>query len=372
MKQRTAGSKASNNGIRTFIVDNRKADMNRIIEEDIRRIIAEPVNWEKLRGKNILITGASGMLGRYIAYVLLDLNREQDMNLSVCGLIRNPDKLPDELRKAMTLIHQSVTDSIPEDNRFDYVIHAASPASPRIMREDPTGTIAANVLGTWNTLQAAHRSGADGYLFVSSREIYGQPEPGCEVFHEDNYGFIDPLDPRSCYPEGKRAAETMCACFHKQFGLNTKAARLAHTYGPGMSVDDGRVQADFFRDLIHNRNIVLKSEGTAVRTYTYVSDAAAALFYILLNGAEDEIAYNICTESAVVSIRQLAETMVSVFPDRNLSLEFNIPRKEEFDGTARFTKGTLSSGKLRKLGWEPKISLEEGIRRTVAFLESQD
>ena len=343
--------------------------MNSVFEEDIKRIISEPVNWEKLRGKSVLVTGASGMIGNYVISTLIGLNRTENMDISISGLLRHPDKLTDEVRNQITIIEQSVTEPVSKDYQFDYVIHTASPASPLIMRTDPVGTIAANVLGVWNTLQSAYHSKADGYLFISSREIYGQPEMGQDVFDEATYGFVDPLDPRSCYPEGKKAAETMCACYRQQYGMNTKAARLAHTYGPGMPVDDGRVQADFFRDVINHRNIVLKSEGTAVRTYTYVSDAVAALFYILLNGDEDEIAYNISSEDAIVSIRQLAETMVNTFPERHLSIEFDIPEKQSNDGTAPFTLGTLSSEKLMSLGWKPRVSLQEGIKRTIKYLE---
>lgn len=343
--------------------------MNNIIQQDIASIIEEPVNWEKLRGQTILLTGASGMLGSYIMETLAELNsRGYDMELY--GLVRHPGKLSAKLRERIHVLQQSVTEPIDTDVRFDYVLHTASPASPLIMREDPVGTIAANTLGAWNTLQLAHACGAKGYLFLSSREIYGQPAEDQPVFTEDTYGFVDPLDPRSCYPEGKKAAETMCACFRSQYGLDTKIVRLAHTFGPGMSVDDGRVQADFFRDVINHRDITLKSEGLAVRTYSYVRDAVAGIFYILLNSPQEEMVYNISSEEATVSIRQLAEAMVAAFPERGLSLRFDIPSRQTNTGAAPFTLGVLSSRKLQTLGWAPRTSLTEGIRRTVAYLEN--
>lgn len=345
--------------------------MNQILREDIHSILAEDIRWDKLKHKKVLLTGASGMLGSYLMACLVTLNEEQDFGIELTGLVRHPEKLDPAVREKIHVLKQSVTEPISAQPAFDYVLHTASPASPAIMKKDPVGTIAANVLGAWNTLQAAKESGAEGYLFLSSREIYGQPLPGQSVFTEETYGFVDPLDPRSCYPEGKKAAETMCVSFHQQYGLNTKAVRLAHTFGPGMSVDDGRVQADFFRDVINHRDIVLKSEGTAIRTYTYVRDAVCGIFYILLNAPEEEIAYNISSEEATVSIRQLAEAMTETFPERNLSLKFDIPVSAGNTGTAPFTAGTLCSDKLKALGWEPKTSLEEGIRRTVAFLESE-
>ena len=344
---------------------------NKIIRDDVASILAEPINWEKLRGGAILLSGSSGMLGSYILDTLLTLNEDRDYGMTVYGLMRNPDKLPDRMRSRIHVIRQSVVDPIDTNVRFDYVLHTASPASPKIMRNDPVGTIAANALGAWNTLKVAAESCAKGFLFISSREIYGQPYEGQEFFRENTYGLVDPLDPRSCYPEGKKAAETMAACYHAQYGLNVKLARLAHTLGPGMSVDDGRVQADFFRDLINRRNIVLKSDGTSVRTYTYVRDAVSAIFYILLNSPDDEMVYNISSEDATVSIRQLAEAMVDAYPERKLSLSFDIPETVENGGTAPFTLGILSSEKLKRLGWTPKCSLHDGIVRTVTYLESE-
>ncbi len=345
--------------------------MNSVIREDIQSILAEKINWDKLKNRTVLLTGASGMLGSYIISTLVELNEQKDWGMHLYGLMRHPKKLKPEIRDHIDVITQSVTEPIDTDVKFDYVLHTASPASPLIMREDPVGTIAANTLGAWNTLKLAADSNASGYLFISSREIYGQPYADQKVFSEDTYGFVDPLNPRSCYPEGKKAAETMCACYRAQYGLNTKIARLAHTFGPGMRIDDGRVQADFLRDVVNDRNIVLKSEGTAIRTYTYVRDAVAALFYILLNSPDDEMVYNISSEADTVSIRQLAEAMADAYPEKHLKLEFHIPEKTGNDGTAPFTLGILSSDKIKTIGWQPAFTLKEGIQRTVTYLNEE-
>ena len=341
--------------------------MSRIMEEDIKNILSADIQWEKLKSAAVLVTGASGMLGTYMLRTLAALDDSEHYDMKLYGLVRHPEKMPEDLKKRVSLITQSVSREIETDVRFDYIIHAASPASPLIMREDPAGTIAANTLGTYYTLELARKSNAKGYLFISSREIYGQPYEGQREFTEDTYGFVDPLEPRSCYPEGKKAAETMCSCFRQQYGMNTKIARLAHTFGPGMSIDDGRVQADFLRNVIRNEDIVLKSEGLAVRTYTYVSDAVAALFYILLNS--QELVYNIASEESTVSIRELAQTLVDAYPERNLKLVFDLPKADENTGCAPFTLGILNSDKIRKLGWKPSYTLKEGLMRTVAYLE---
>ncbi len=345
--------------------------MNKILLEDLEQIIAEKINWEKLKGKTVLITGASGMVGSYMLYVLTRLNDLYGYNIKAVAMVRNPKKLLKEItdRDDVEVVVHDVTEKYETEEKIDYIVHAASPASPLIMQNYPVETIAANTIGTFNTLLLANEKKADGYLFISSREIYGQPYENQELFYEDTYGFVDQLNPRSCYSEGKKAAETMCVSFAAQYGLNVKIARLAHTYGPGMSIYDGRVQADFLKNIVHNEDIVLKSMGTAVRTYTYIADAIAGMFRILLDS--DEIAYNIGNENCKVSIRELAEIMVGIYPERNLKLVFDIPEGGT-KGTAPYTLGILSSKKLRALGWEPQYSVKDGFRRTLEFIESEE
>ena len=345
--------------------------MNRVLEDDLKTIIAENLSWEKLKNKTVMITGASGMVGSYMLYVLLMLNDEKHYGIKVDAVMRNVNKLPEEVRNRedVNVVVADVTKDIPDVGDIDYIIHAASPASPLIMQNQPVETIAANTIGTFKTMELAKEKNAEGYLFISSREIYGQPDEGQEFFYENTYGFVDQLNPRSCYSEGKKAAETMCVCFHEEYGLNTKIARLAHTYGPGMSIYDGRVQADFLKNVYHNEDIVLKSEGTAVRTYTYIADAIAGMYRILLDS--EDIVYNIGNEAGKVSIRDLAEILVSIYPERGLKLVFDIPEGGT-KGTAPYTLGILSSEKLRKLGWNPKYSVKDGFKRTLEYLELEN
>ena len=345
--------------------------MNRVLEDDLKTIIAEDLSWEKLKNKTVMITGASGMVGSYMLYVLLMLNDEKHYGIKVDAVMRNVNKLPEEVRNRedVNVVVADVTKDIPDVGDIDYIIHAASPASPLIMQNQPVETIAANTIGTFKTLELAKEKNAEGYLFISSREIYGQPDEGQEFFYENTYGFVDQLNPRSCYSEGKKAAETMCVCFHEEYGLYTKIARLAHTYGPGMSIYDGRVQADFLKNVYHNEDIVLKSEGTAVRTYTYIADAIAGMYRILLDS--EDIVYNIGNEAGKVSIRDLAEILVSIYPERGLKLVFDIPEGGT-KGTAPYTLGILSSEKLRKLGWNPKYSVKDGFKRTLEYLELEN
>ena len=342
--------------------------MNRILENDLINIAEQDIEWEKLRDKTVMVTGASGMVGSYFVRTLLKLNETKNMNIHVVCVVRNVKKIGEDIREDINaeILAHDVTKPIEYKGEVDFIIHAASPASPLIMKDDPVGTIAANVLGTFNTLELAHEKNSEGYMFISSREIYGQPSENQEFFTEDTYGFVDPLDPRSCYPEGKKAAETMCASFRAQYGLNAKVARLAHTYGPGMSIYDGRVQADFLKNVVFNEDIVMKSEGLPVRTYTYIADAVAGMFRILLNG--EEMVYNIGDENAKISIRGLAELLVKITPEKGLSVKMEIPEGGT-KGCAPFTLGILDSTKLRDIGWKPLYTIEEGFLRTIQYLE---
>ncbi len=345
--------------------------MNPILKEDVENIIKEDIAWSSLKDSSVMITGAGGMIGMYSMAVLVALNEEKDYNIKIIAALRNKSKLPKFIqdRSDVEILICDVTEPVEYEGNVDYIIHAASPASPLIMQSKPVETIAANTLGTFNTLELARKKGSKGYIFISSREIYGQPADGQEFFFEDTYGFVDQLNPRSCYSEGKKAAETMCVSFKAEYGLNAKIARLAHTYGPGMSIYDGRVQADFLKNVFNDEDIVLKSEGTAVRTYTYIGDAVSALYRILLSS--DDMVYNIGNEECKVSIKELAEIIVGIYPEKGLKLVFDIPEGGT-KGTAPYTLGILSSEKIRKIGWNPKYGIKEGFKRTLEYLKTEE
>ena len=340
--------------------------MHKIIYEDCIQIIKDN-DMEKLRNKSFLITGASGMIGSYVANVLKVLNDEYNMNIKILLNVRDENKLSDELLNDsnVTIIKQDVSEIFNIDSPIDYIVHAASPASPKIMKDYPFETNVANTVGTYNTLILAKEKNVEGYLFVSSREIYGEPMDGVEVFTEDGLlGQVNPLVPRNGYAEGKKAAENMCVGIHDEYGINTKILRLAHTYGPGMSIYDGRVQADFLNNVINNQDIIMKSDGSSVRTYTYISDAVNALFKVLLSS--NDIVYNV-SDDKEVSIKDLANVLVSLSENSKLVMDIDNTLSK---GSASFKKGILSNEKIKKeLNWYPKYNIEEGFRRTIEYLK---
>lgn len=341
--------------------------MNKIILDDCKEIIQNN-EVEKLRNKTFLITGASGMIASYIAYVLKTLNNQYDMNIKMILNVRNKNKLSEELLTDanVQVIVQDVINRFSIDSTVDYIIHAASPASPKIMKDYPFETNAANTIGTYNTLLLAKEKKAN-YLFVSSREIYGEPYGDIEVFTEDGpLGEVNPLVARNGYAEGKKAAENMCISMHEEYGVNVKIVRLAHTYGPGMSVTDGRVQADFLNNVLNNEDIIMKSEGKQVRTYTYIADAVNAIFKVLLSSKD--IVYNIADDKEI-TIKELAETLVSLSSNSKLVM---IPDQSLARGSASFTKGILSNEKIKKeLNWHPKYNVYEGFKRTLEYLKEE-
>lgn len=340
--------------------------------DDIINYCGSEMLLSNLMDSTFLVTGASGMIGSYIIYTLLKLNKLYNANINIKVVVRNPEKLDEYIKtdESVEVIVQDIINDINVYGPVDYILHAASPASPKIMSKFPVETNLANTIGTANTLKLALKKQSKAYLFISSREIYGEPNPGQEIFTEDGpLGQVDPLVPRNGYAEGKKAAENMCSSFKEQYNLNTKIVRLAHTYGPGMSIYDGRVQADFLNNIIHNQDIVLKSDGSSVRTYTYIADAIKAMFLVLFKS--NDIVYNIADEDSKTSIRELAETLIDLEQHKGLNLVFDIPETEN-KGTSSFKTGILSTDKIRKeLGWAPAYSIRDGFARTIEHLHEE-
>ncbi len=344
-----------------------------IVEEDLQRIISSPLPWNRLFGKTVLITGANGFVPAYMLETLLYLNETADAKIHVVALVRNEEKAMRRLghlagRSDLTMIVQDVRDPYRGPKAIQFLIHAASQASPRFFSSDPAGTFETNVLGTQRMLEVAKNAQSEGFLFFSSGEVYGRVADASIPVSESAYGYLDPIDLRSCYAEGKRGGETLCASWHAQFGVPAKIVRLSHTYGPGMDLQDGRVFADFVADMVARRDIVMKSDGSARRPFCYLADATVAFFTVLLNGKSGE-AYNVGSDSES-SILDLAEMLCRLFPARNC----RVIRRERDPGDPYLVSSTSGGhfdlSKIRSLGWEPKTSIEAGFERTVRSYES--
>jgi UDP-glucuronate decarboxylase len=339
-----------------------------IVEEDLRRIQSAPLQWRRLFGKSVLISGANGFVPAYMLETLLYLNETQNAGIRVIALVRNHENAVRRLghlvgRSDLTIVVQDVCDIYRGPERVDFLLHAASQASPKFFRTDPVGTFEANVVGTRRMLEVARNAKSEGFLFFSSGEVYGRQENQSVPTPETSYGYLDPLDIRSCYAEGKRAGETLCACWHAQFGVPAKIVRLSHTYGPGMTLNDGRVFADFVADIVAGRDIVMKSDGSARRPFCYLADATIAFFTVLLLGESGQ-AYNVGSDREC-SILDLAEMLCRLFPERDCHVVRQERRPDEPYLASSIAGGHFDLSKMRSLGWEPTTSMEEGFRRTI-------
>ncbi len=345
-----------------------------VIEEDLQQICRADLSWSAFRGKTVLISGAGGFLPAYLVETLLYLNETiPGQKTQVIGLVRNSEKAQRRFdayrgREDLRLIAHDITQPLPEVGRPDFIIHGASPASPRDFGRDPLATVAANVWGTQHLLALARESRSEAFLFLSSGAVYGQPKSPQQRLGEQDYGVVDPLDVNLCYAESKRLGETLCACWRHQFGVPAKIVRIGHAYGPGMRLDDGRVSRDFVVDVLERRPLRLKSDGAARRSFCYLSDVTTAFFTVLLHGAAGE-AYNVSDETAECSILELANLLIALFPDRQLRIVREGPDNATSELRCQFAEAQTDTTKLRSLGWRPAVSLSEGLRRTVRSFE---
>lgn len=339
--------------------------MNKIIEEDVQKIIGLKANWEKLKDKTVLVTGAAGMIGQYIVFTLLELNKLYDYNINILALGRNKNKAEqvfkyDTENNKLKFIIQDVEQEINIDEKVDYIIHTASPANPIFYSTNPVGTIMANTIGTRNALELARKNEAT-FCYISTMEIYGQMDNNFGI-KEEEYGAINSLELRSCYPESKKLGENMCVAYKEQYGLNVKIIRPAHTYGPGMGINDPRVQCEFMKKVINNEDIIMKSDGSMERTYTHVADVASGIFFAILNGKD--IVYNVANEEAVISIKKLAETIIDSKPNAQSKLIIEI---QEEKGWTKVKPKVMNCDRLKSTGWMPIYKVEDGIKRTMKY-----
>lgn len=345
-----------------------------IIENDLKDVYGRAVPWEKLQDKTVLVTGAYGMLASYIMFMLMYLNEKAGMHISVLAVVRSEEKLwkrfGDLAERSYFKTYISDLDEpldIKED--IDYIIHAASLAAPQYYEVCPIEVLKPNVLGSYHLLELAARKKVKGYLFFSSGDVYGAVT-GKKMIQEDTYGSMDPLHIHNCYSESKRMAEAMCMAWHIQKGVQVKIARIFHTYAPTMDVEnDPRVFTSFVGDILKKKDIVMKGDGKAKRSFCYIADAVAGFFLILLCGDSGE-AYNVCNTEEFYSIAEFAEKMAGLYPELGLRVVRGKRKTGEMyveNNEANFIPPDNS--RLRALGWETKYGITEGFRRVIECLK---
>ncbi|KKQ40670.1 MAG: hypothetical protein US58_C0014G0032 [Candidatus Magasanikbacteria bacterium GW2011_GWA2_37_8] len=341
-----------------------------IIDEDLFYITEADLPWRELEGKTILVSGANGMLPAYMVETILYLNNTIfKEKTTILALVRDLEKAQGRFSRYknnnhLKFIVQDVCNKIVIDGKVDYIIHAASQASPKFYRRDPVGTILPNVLGTYNLLELAREKSIKGFLYFSAGAVYGKRINDDKLITENDFGSLNPSTVEACYPESKRLGETMCMAWFSQYNVPIKIIRPFHTYGPGVALDDGRVFADFVRNIINNDNLVINSDGSARRPFCYLSDAVIGFFTVLLKGNIGE-AYNIAGKKEI-GILELANMLVDLFPEKNLKIVFKENIDKDYVQTA-VSQYSPDVSKITSLGWDDKISLEDGFKKMVNY-----
>lgn len=333
-----------------------------LYQKDIKNCLSSVIEIDKLKNRKILITGATGL----VCSSIIDILISTDLNVTVYAAGRHETKVTERFGKKVVFVTYDATKPISFDMDVDYIIHGASNASPNLYINEPVETMLANINGMQNLLEYARKKNVKKVIYVSSSEVYGIKE-SIEPFKENQYGFIDLLNPRSSYASAKRATETMCASYQAEYGVQYNVVRLGHIYGPSATKSDKRVSSDFSYKAVVGDDITMKSDGRQIRSYCYSLDCASAILTVLIRGIPGE-AYNISNKNSIITIREMAEYLSKA---GGVNLVFDLPNSVEINAFNPMDNSSLDSSKLEALGWSGKIGAEEGLSHTVCILKGE-
>ena len=341
--------------------------------EDIRAVGSLELPWDKLKGKSMVLSGSTGLLGSFLVDVIMEKNNVDDLNCTVYALGRNEVRARERFSyffedKSFIYIPYDVNRPFVRDDlgTVDYVLHLASNTHPIQYSTDPIGTITTNIIGLQNMLEFAVTHNTTRFVFASSNEIYGENRGDVEFFDENYCGYINSNSLRAGYPESKRCGETLCQAYRLQKKLDVVIPRFTRSYGPTMLMSDSKAISQFIKKGIAGEDIVLKSAGTQYYSYTYMADAISGLLAVLLKGASGE-AYNIAEEHSDIMLKDLANIISS---KNGKKVVFEIPDVVEAAGYSTATKARLDGHKIQALGWKPRMDIYRGINRTIDILKN--
>lgn len=307
---------------------------------------------------NILITGGSGFVGSYLCEKLIN---DGHAIIVVDNLLTGSTENINHLmhNENFSFIEHDVQNHIEIENKVDYVLHFASAASPKAYTEHPVNTLKAGSVGTINTLGLAKKHDAE-YLLASTSEVYGDPLISPQT--EEYWGNVNPNGERSMYDEAKRFAEAAVATYSRSYDLKTKIVRIFNTYGPRMQLNDGRVVTNFIVQALKNENITIYGDGSQTRSFSYVEDTVAGIIS-LMNSSEYDV-FNIGNPNEM-TVGQLAEKIIELTDSTSEIKYLELPNDDPKQRKPDITKAKT------KLNWEPKVNLEDGLTKTIKWVEGQ-
>lgn len=334
--------------------------LTKILQNDFEQMCQDN-NLNILRNKSILITGASGYIGSWVVRFLLYWGQ-----CKVIAVVRDPSKLCNIVEDNSNLeiiIHDFLErKKFCYEKKVDYIIHTAAITASSEMVEKPVETIRMSIEGTLQLLDYAKVAKVEGFAYFSSMEAYGVVETSDEERNgEAELGKIDLSNIRSCYPESKRMAECLCNCYCEEYGVPIYNIRLAQTFGSGLLMSESRIFMQLVNCAIQGKNFEMKSSGLSYGNYVYITDAVAAVLAILASKKCGET-FNVCNEQSTMTIMQMAEMVANQEEGRKFRI---VKLTEKNRMYPEDTKLRISSKKLRKLGWEPKVTLEETYKRMI-------
>lgn len=308
--------------------------------------------------KRTLVTGGAGFLGSHICEYLLNKGHEViAMDNLLTGTVANIEHLQGENFK---FIKHDVTEYIYCAGPIDYVIHFASPASPKDYLELPIPTLKVGALGTHKALGLAREKKAR-FLLASTSEVYGDPQVHPQK--EDYWGHVNPVGPRGVYDEAKRYAEAITMAYHRFHGLDTKIVRIFNTYGPRMRPKDGRAIPAFVPQALMNQPVTIFGDGSQTRSFCYVDDLIEGICRLLFSNQHEPV--NIGNPNEM-TIKELAETIIKITGSKSEIIFNPLPIDDP-----KVRQPDIEKAKTI-LGWEPQVSLDEGLSRTIVWFKNQE
>ena len=343
---------------------------NKTYSEDIASYSSSNITWDRLRDKNIMITGATGLIGSFLVDMLMYRNINYNNNINIYIISRSKETALKRFSEysdllLFNLIEQDIQEPIKLNNSIDYIFHCASDNHPVAFSTEPINIILTSVIGTKSVLDFAITHQTKRVIYLSSSEVYGINRGDVESFREEYCGYLDCNTVRSCYPEAKRVTESLCQAYIKENRIDIIVARCCHIYGPTFKKNDSKVIFQFLRNAVNGENLVLKSKGDQQYSYCFVGDVCLALLNLLFN-AKNGKAYNISDSNCKFSLLEIA-TVLSEYA--GVKVTFETPSLVESQGYSKATKALLDSSKLESLGWKPKYSMKDGLFRTLEILK---